>query len=119
MKIAVSVSGDKIAATFDFAEKIVVFECNGKAVVNKQRFIMEDALVLLRALKLKELNIGTLICGAISNSATNILRYYDIIVIAGITGNTDLVVDEFLWGNENFSKYKLPAFIGEYLIQRK
>ena len=113
MKIAVSASGENIATTFDFVDEIVVFEyVNGNAI-SKQRFVLDEKFIPLRAAKLKRLKINTLICGAISNPATNILRYYGITVMAGITGNIDKITDEVSHGNSNLSKYKLPGFAGK------
>ncbi len=119
MKIAFSASGDNVATTFDFVDEIVVCEyINGKAI-GKQRFILDEKLIPLRAAKLNKMEINTLICGAISNPAVNMLRHYNITVIAGITGNIDKVIKEFLKDNSDLSKFKLPGFAGKGCCRQK
>ncbi len=112
MKIAVSSFGDTIATTFDFADEIVVFTCLNGQITDRQKYVLGDTFMPLRAQKLKELGIDTLICGAISRPAEIMLRHHDIEVITGITGNITMVVNEIVNGDINQPQYRLPGFTG-------
>jgi predicted Fe-Mo cluster-binding NifX family protein len=119
MKIALPASGENIATTFDFVDEIVVVACCDKKVVSKQRFILDDKFIPLRAAKLKLMKINTLICGAISNPAVTVLHHYDIAVVSGIAGEIDKVIKEFLKGNNDLSKFNLPGFSGNGCCRQK
>ncbi len=112
MKIAISSSGNTIATTFDFGDEVVVFECMNKKVTDKQRFNLKNTFVFMRTTELKDLGITVLICGAISNSAVFMLQHHGIEVLNGITGEIDTIINEFLHGNINQPRYRLPGFTG-------
>lgn len=113
MKIAVSEYKNNVATAFDFANEVIVFTCENKKVINRQSHKIDDQFIPLRGMKLKNLGIDTLICGAISNPSAFMLHHHSIEVISGITGNVETVLQEFLSGNINSPQYWLPGFAGK------
>ena len=112
MKIAVSEYKNHVATAFDFANNVVVFTCENGKTVKKEHLMLDDHFIPSRSMKLKNLGIDKLICGAISNPSAFMLQYQGIEVISGITGNVDVVIGEFLRGNINSPQYLLPGFSG-------
>ena len=115
---------DKAGKIKDILENMELKEENITIIVDgekisKQRFFLDEKFALLRVTKLKVMKIDTLICGAISNPAVNMLRHYGITVITGIAGNIDRVTEEFLRGDSDFSQYRLPGFTGKGYCQQK
>ena len=119
MKIALSVSGDKVAPTFDFVDEFVIVEKMQGNTIRKQRFVLGENFALLRVKKLKGMNIDTILCGAISNPVVRMFRYYNISVISGVAGDIDNVIGEYLRGNSDFTKYRLPGFSGSGWCRQK
>lgn len=113
MKIAVSEYENNVATTFDFANEVIVFSCENDKVLKREHVLLNDQFIPLRGMKLKNLGIDTLICGAISNPSAFMLHHHGIEVISGITGNVETVLQEFLIGNINSPQYWLPGFTGK------
>ncbi len=110
MKIAITSANNKIATTFDFVDEIVLFTCNDKKIIKKEHIVLLNKYIPWRAKTLKDLNVGLVICGAISKWATIILRYYRVKILSGITGDIDTVIMEFLNGNTRLAGYRMPGF---------
>ncbi len=119
MKIAISSSGDTIAATFDFVDEVVVFECFNGKTTDKQRFNLKSKFVFMRTTELKDLGINVLICGAISNHAVFMLQHNGIEVVNGMTGEIDTIIYEFLHDNINQPRYHLPGYVEKGCTRRK
>lgn len=112
LKIGFSSYGNNVAATFDFCDEIVVFECENGGVIDKRNHVLKEMCIPLRAEKIRELGVDILICGAISNTSLLMLNYQMINVLPGIAGNMEAVLNEFLQGDGRLSGYRLPGFSG-------
>ncbi|MCP4350275.1 MAG: hypothetical protein GY795_32785 [Desulfobacterales bacterium] len=98
MKVAVAVWKERISPVFDVSGQILVLDIENKAVTRKtEEKILCDNPVR-RVCRLAELNVQTLICGAVSQSLANILDAYGIETISFIAGNADEVIDAYLNG---------------------
>ena len=113
MKIAISEYENHVATAFDFANNVIVCTCEDGKTVKKEHLILDDQFIPSRSMKLKNVGIDILICGAISNPSAFMLQHQGIEVISGITGNVDVVIREFLRGNINSPQYWLPGFAGK------
>ena len=110
MKIAIPINGYSIAPTFDFASQLLIVSYKNGTIVDKYRDDIAERLPPLRAAKLKELNINTLLCGAISNSLAAMVWHQGINIISGLSGNVEAVLKESLSGGNLMSRYTLPGF---------
>lgn len=110
MRIAIPVYRYYIAPTFDFASQLLVVSYKNGAIVDKHRVGIAEQLPPLRAAKLKELNINTLLCGAISNPLAAMVWHQGINIISGLSGNAEAVLKQSLSGGNLMSRYTLPGF---------
>ena len=110
MRIAVSQYQNNVATAFDFAEEVAVFTAENGKVTGRQNLVLDDQFMPVRAMKLRELRINIVLCGAISNPSAAMLQHQGIEVMCGITGNVETVVQEFLKGNIHLPRYWLPGF---------
>ena len=110
MKIAIPIDGYYIAPTFDFACQLLIVSYKNGTIVDKHRADIAERLPPLRAAKLKELNINTLLCGAISNPLAAMVWHQGINIISGLSGNVEAVLKESLSGGNLMSRYTLPGF---------
>lgn len=110
MKIAIPIDGYYIAPTFDFASQLLIVSYKNGTIVDKYRDDIAERLPPLRAAKLKELNINTLLCGAISNPLAAMVWHQGINIISGLSGNVEAVLKESLSGGNLMSGYTLPGF---------
>ena len=110
MKVAIPVDGYSIAPTYDFAGQLLIVSYKNGTIIDKQRVDISEQLPPLRAAQLKNLNINTLLCGAISNSLAAMVWHQGINIISGLSGNVDAVLKESISGGNLMSRYTLPGF---------
>jgi len=65
-KAAFATWNDRIAAVFDVARSIQVVETEDRQIVNQTQVSLTGEIPNLKVTRLAELEIGTLVCGAIS-----------------------------------------------------
>ncbi len=110
MKIAISTFQGIVAAVFDYAEEITVFETKNGEILNRSIYDLKDPLILHCTVTLGKMKIKYLLCGTISNSAVRMLSQSNIIIVPGITGKTNNVIEYFLNGALNSPENLLPGF---------
>jgi len=110
MKIGIPVWRNRISPLFDTARTLMIIEIrDGKEISRTETPIDEDFLPL-RAKLVEERGIGILICGGISRALEAILRSHDIIVLSGIQGDTENVIDAFQNSRLDASEYQMPGY---------
>lgn len=110
MKIAIPIDGYSIAPTFDFACQLLIVSYRNGKIIDKHKIDITEQLPPLRAARLKNLNINTLLCGAISNPLAAMVWHQGINIISGLSGNVEAVLKESLSGGNLMSRYTLPGF---------
>ena len=66
IKAAFAYWGRRIAPVFDVARQIHLLEVESGRIVSETQEILPDDLPVQKAIRLAELSVGTLVCGAIS-----------------------------------------------------
>lgn len=99
MKAAFAYWDDRIAPVFDIARRIHVVEADSGRIVAETGEVLADVLPAQKALRLVELGVGTLVCGAISRSYHETVAAYGIRVIPFVTGDLSEVIQAWLSGN--------------------
>ena len=98
MKVAFAVWEKRIAPVFDTCRELQVVNVEDGLMGEKHgELILADSLVA-KALRLREIGIDLLICGAISKSFHEIIHAYGIQVRACIVGEINDVVDAWYEG---------------------
>ncbi len=113
MRIAVPVWQGRVSPVFDVAGQLLVAELAEGAEVSRRECPLPSAEPELRASQLAELQVETLICGAISQSLEALLSENGIKVYGRICGNVDEVLKAFVAGTLGDAQYTMPGCCGQ------
>jgi predicted Fe-Mo cluster-binding NifX family protein len=109
MKVAFAYWEKRIAPVFDTAHNIHIVEVESGQVIGESLGSLTEAMPSSRALRLAELGIGTLVCGAISGTMQKLLEAYGIQVISFVAGNTKDVIHAWLEGKIHDGLFFMPG----------
>ncbi len=112
MKTAFAYWDDRIAPVFDTARQVHVVEAaSGRIIRESQETLPEDQSVQ-KTLRLVELGINTLVCGAISRPMSGMVTAYGIQVVPFVAGDLQLVVQAWLSGTFEHDTFAMPGCCG-------
>jgi predicted Fe-Mo cluster-binding NifX family protein len=109
MKAAFAYWEDRIAPVFDTARQIHIVEIKSGRIAGESLAILSEITPNARALRLTELGVGTLVCGAISGTMRNLVEAYGIQVISFVAGNIHEVIQAWLSGNIHDGLFFMPG----------
>jgi predicted Fe-Mo cluster-binding NifX family protein len=109
MKIAVTIWNDRIAPVFDVARDIRLVEVIDGRMLDPQEDILSGELPVQKALRLVELGVDTLICGAISRPVGAMIASYGIQVVPFVAGNPEAVIMAWLKGGLTEEVFMMPG----------
>ncbi len=109
MKAAFAVWDRRIAPVFDVARQVHIVEAQGHRVVGELDAALPEGIPAQRVLRLAELGIDTLVCGAISRSTQALIASYGIRVWAFVAGELDDVVQAWLASRLDHPAYAMPG----------
>lgn len=98
MKAAITVWNNRISPVFDVARNLVVLEIENNSIKQRSLEVFPSDQPEKKAIRMKELGISTLICGAISKYVARLISVHRIEIIPFISGETDVVIKAFLSG---------------------
>lgn len=96
MIMALTVWENRISPVFDAANMLLVVEIENTEIVNRRYEPFYPELPTRLAVKLADMNVSVLICGAISEMPANILEANGIQLIPFITGDAQEVIDAYV-----------------------
>ena len=113
MKAAFSFSGKRIAPVFDVAPQVKVVE-TGQGSTDSREITeqLTDDLPVQKALRLVELGVGTLVCGAISRPLHETVTSYGIKVVAFVAGELEEVIGAWISGGIEAEAFMMPGCYG-------
>ena len=109
MKIAISIWNDSLSNAFDFSTEVLIVEIQEAKEKSRLDVNLGDCLAQQKAKKLNELNVDTLICGAISREVVFALDSLGIEVLAYVTGSVDEVIAAHLNNCLDAAKFVMPG----------
>src|SRR5665647_74324 len=112
MKTAFATWDDRIAPVFDIARRIHVVEAASGRIVAETGEVLADDLPVQKALRLLELGVGTLVCGAISRPFHEMVAAYGIQVIPFVAGDLSEVIEAWLTGDLERDNFAMPGCYG-------
>jgi predicted Fe-Mo cluster-binding NifX family protein len=112
MKVAFACWQHRIAPVFDTARLLHLIEVAGCEVAAEQDAVLPNELPLARVLRLVELEVGFLVCGAISRPLQELVGAYGIEVIPFVAGNLEDVVPAYLAGDLRRGAFAMPGCCG-------
>lgn len=109
MKTAFATWNDRIAPVFDTAQTIHIVEFQGTAITDERKEILGAELPVQKVLRLVELDIGVLVCGAVSRPVYDVLTAYGIHVIPFVAGGLPEIIDAYLGGILGKDRFAMPG----------
>lgn len=108
MKVAIPIWGDRISPVLDTATRLLVVDTGGPETA---RFVvdLQGDDIVRRCARIGKLEVGTLICSAVSNPFRQRLVALDIQVIQGISGPVEEILAAYLQGNLFQEAFLMPG----------
>ena len=113
MRAAFSTWNGRIAPVFDTAPRITVIDAESRRVVRRAEETLPGGLPTERVMRLTDLGVPLLVCGAISWQVDAMVRAAGIRVVSFIAGTLDEVVAAWLAGKvEREAAFAMPGCRG-------
>lgn len=112
MKTAFAYWENRIAPVFDTARQIHIVEAGSGKIIGEAQQQLPEAPAVHKVLRLVELDIETLVCGAISRSLQGMVVAYGIQVIAFVAGDLQGIIQAWLQGNFRRDAFAMPGCRG-------
>jgi len=109
MKAAFPFWENRIAPVFDTARQICIVEVESGRIVHEGREPLTGDLPTQKALRLTELSVATLVCGAISRPLQEMLIGCGIQVVPFVSGDLSEVIHAWISGKFNRSAFAMPG----------
>lgn len=103
---------NRIAPVFDTARLIRVVESRSGEIVNETDEELSEEAPLARALRLVELGVATLVCGAISRPIHELINMYGIRVVPFVAGELREVIQAWLHDRLFDEVFAMPGCSG-------
>lgn len=108
-KVAFSYWDGRIAPVFDTAREIRIIDVESGRIVREAQEIFTDSPPAQKALRLAELGVGELVCGAISRPLHEIIAAQGIRVIPFTAGGLAEVIEAWLGGDLKSDVFAMPG----------
>jgi predicted Fe-Mo cluster-binding NifX family protein len=118
-KTAFAYWDNRIAPVFDIARQIHVVEAESGRIVAETEELLRDDLPVQKVIRLAELGVGTLVCGAISRPLHEMVTAYGIEVVPFVAGDLSEVIQAWLNDNLENDTFAMPGCCGRGLGQRR
>ena len=112
MKAAFAYWDNRIAPVFDTGRQIHVVEAESGRIVAETKEVLPDDLAVQKVIRLAELGVGTLVCGAISKPMREMVAAYGIEAIPFVAGDLREVIQAWLSGNLQRDTFAMPGCCG-------
>lgn len=109
MKVAFAHWDNRIAPVFDTVHQICVVEVESGQIVRESEEPLTNDLPVQKALRLVELGVGALVCGAISRSLHEVVAAYGIQVVPFVAGDLRQVIQAWISGGFVWKAFAMPG----------
>jgi predicted Fe-Mo cluster-binding NifX family protein len=109
MKIAFAYWENRIAPVFDTARQIHVVRAEAGEIIGETHEALPEDFPVQKTLRLTDLGIGTLVCGAISRPLHAMISGYGIHVIPFVAGDLHAVIQAWLRGSLDHDVFAMPG----------
>ncbi len=111
-KAAFAYWNDRIAPVFDNARQIRIVEAEKGCVVTEAEDVLPDDQLVHKATCLVEIDIDTLVCGAISRPLHEVIAAYGIRVIPFVAGDLREIIQAWINDSLEGGDYAMPGCCG-------
>jgi predicted Fe-Mo cluster-binding NifX family protein len=112
MKAAFACWDDRIAPVFDTTRQVHVIEAESGQIIGERQETLSEDLDFRKVLRLVEIGIDMLVCGAISRSLHGLVAAYGIQVIPFVAGDLGEIIQAWLQGELVREEYAMPGCRG-------
>lgn len=112
MRAAFAYLDKRIAPVFDTAQQIHIVEVESGRIVNERQELLVQDQPVQKTLKLAELGVSTLICGAISRPLQVTITAYGIQLIPFVAGELKEVIRAWIKGGLKGKAFAMPGCCG-------
>lgn len=118
-RVAFSLWNDRIAPVFDVARHILIVSAAEGCETGRleRRFSSDNPQE--RALRLASMQVGLLVCGAISRSAADALQQSGIQIVSFVSGDAELVIQAWLNDHLGDAHLAMPGCGRNQRIRRR
>jgi predicted Fe-Mo cluster-binding NifX family protein len=100
---------DRIAPVLDTAREFHIVEIRAGKTVRETRESLADTQPLRTVLRMAELQLDVLVCGAISRNIQDLIAAYGIRVVPFVSGELRQVIEAWLEGNLEKDAFAMPG----------
>ena len=100
---------DRIAPVFDTAREFCIVEAQSGKIIRETRESLKDNQPLITALRMAELRLDVLVCGAISGDIQALIAAYGIRIVPFVSGELRRVIEAWLKGNLENDVFAMPG----------
>ena len=109
MKAAFAHWDNRIAPVFDVARQLHIVEAEADRIIAEAEESLAGNLPVHRVLRLVELNVDTLVCGAISRPLHEMIEVHGIRVVPFVAGELGEIIQAWLGGSLSVDAYAMPG----------
>jgi len=109
MKVALTVWENRISPLFDCARMLLIVEAVNRTETSRHFEPFHYESPFSRAVKLSDMKIEVLICGAVSAQFANIIETYGIRIIPFVAGAVEEVLESYLTSGLHDSRFLMPG----------
>jgi predicted Fe-Mo cluster-binding NifX family protein len=107
-RIALPINDSSLVCACDFSDTMMVADIVNGTVEKKSAHTFVDSFPSLRAGRLKNMQVDTVLCGAISDPLALMIWHCGIEVIPGLCGHADELIDAYIRGE--LAHFHTPDF---------
>lgn len=112
MKTAFAYWENRIAPVFDTARQIKIVETDSGKIVNETLENLPEEMPVQKTMRMLELGVEGLVCGAISRQMLSMVSAYGIKVLPFVAGDLRDVISAWLAGSLEREKFAMPGCCG-------
>ena len=109
MRIAIPIWDDKISPVLDTASKLLIVEVEDRKEASRFEIYLDEHELSRRSLRIRGMDVDTLICGAVSRPFCRMLLASGINIIQDISGHPEDVLKAYLHGKQLHSGFLMPG----------
>ncbi len=119
VKVALTVWENRISPVFDSARVLLVVDIGNGVILSRHYEPFCSDRILRRVAMLSDLNVGVLICGAVSEPVANMIEARGVRLVPFVTGNVNQVLDAYLKNILAAPDFRMPGCGGRRRRRRR
>ena len=109
MRIAIPILDSCVSPAFDFSHRLLLVEFEDGREARRSEAVLVPESSVQRAGRLRDLEVNTLICGALSRDLARSVTGVGIEILAYVSGPIDEVLKAYITGHLADQRFALPG----------